>query len=183
MKLVILDRDGVIDRESAAYIKTPDEWHPIPGSIEAIAALNQRGFTVAVATNQSGVARGYYDEAILQRIHEKMHHYCERGGAHIDFIAYCPHHPDASCLCRKPAPGMLHRIAAHYNTSLQGVPFVGDRLTDIDTAIAAGATPYFLDRHLISEQTLSPLLPSKFSAVPCFSDLHAFTEHMVFQSE
>ena len=106
MKLIILDRDGVINHGSEHYIKTPDEWLPIAGSLTAIAELKQAGFTIAVATNQSGIARGLYDEAILTAIHDKMQQQVAAHGGHIDKIVHCPHMPDAGCACRKPQPGL-----------------------------------------------------------------------------
>src|SRR5689334_22262237 len=105
-KLIILDRDGVINYDSPYYIKTPEEWQPIPGSLEAIALLKQADYTVVVATNQSGLARGLYDEPLLTAIHEKMLNACKAFGGTIDKIYYCPHHPDEHCFCRKPKPGM-----------------------------------------------------------------------------
>ncbi len=141
MKLVILDRDGVVNEDSPAYIKSVDEWHPIKGSLEAIALLNQHGFTVAVATNQSGLARGMYDETILNAIHEKMQNAAKALGGKIDSIFYCPHGPDSHCDCRKPKPGLLHQIAAHYNVALTNVPYIGDSYRDIEAGMNAGATP------------------------------------------
>lgn len=144
MKLIMLDRDGVINYESYAYIKSPAEWIPIPGSLQAIASLKQAGYTVAVATNQSGIARGYYDHDTLADIHHKMQTLLAEFGASIDKIVYCPHHPDEHCQCRKPQPGMLHAIAAYFNCDLTDVPFVGDRQTDIEVAQCVGAKPIFL---------------------------------------
>jgi D-glycero-D-manno-heptose 1,7-bisphosphate phosphatase len=141
MKLVILDRDGVVNEDSPAYIKSVDEWHPIKGSLEAIALLNQHGFTVAIATNQSGLARGMYDETILTAIHEKMHNAVKALGGKIDSIFYCPHGPDSDCNCRKPKPGLLHQIAAHYRIALTNVPYIGDSYRDIEAGMNAGATP------------------------------------------
>jgi D-glycero-D-manno-heptose 1,7-bisphosphate phosphatase len=141
MKLVILDRDGVINEESSAYVKSPDELHFIPGSIEAIAKLNSLGFKVAIATNQAGIGRGIFKDSDLQAIHEKLLNTLTAAGAHIDHIAYCPHHPNDLCDCRKPKPGMLQQIAKHYHTDLHDVFFVGDSLTDLQAAINAGAKP------------------------------------------
>ncbi|GAB4391861.1 MAG: D-glycero-beta-D-manno-heptose 1,7-bisphosphate 7-phosphatase [Gammaproteobacteria bacterium] len=141
MKLVILDRDGVINQESDAYIKTPAEWTPLPHSLSAIKLLTDAKFTLVVATNQSGIGRGLYDEAMLQRIHNKMLEEVNRCGGSIDNIFYCPHLPDDNCECRKPKPGLLHQVARYYNTSLNGVPFVGDSLRDMQAAIAVGAQP------------------------------------------
>jgi len=141
MKLVILDRDGVINEDSPHYIKSSHEWHPIKGSLEAIAELNQLGFTVAVATNQSGIARRMYDEVTLKNIHEKMHRAVNAVGGKIDSIFYCPHGPDDNCDCRKPKPGLLQQIAKHYEIDLGNVSCVGDSYRDLQAASHAGATP------------------------------------------
>ncbi len=141
MKLIILDRDGVINHDSDAYIKTVDEWQPLPGAIEAIARMHHAGWTVAVATNQSGLARGYYDEAELAAMHDKLRALLAVEGAEIGLIAHCPHGPDDGCACRKPKPGMLLDIARHYTTDLQDVWFVGDSLRDLQAAVAVGAQP------------------------------------------
>ena len=141
MKLVILDRDGVINYDSDAYIKSPNEWTPIPGSIEAIAALTKAAFTVCVATNQAGLARGLFDEHALEAMHAKMHQLVESAGGRIAFIAHCPHHPDDGCDCRKPKPGLLLRIADKFNVNLAGVPFIGDSEKDVAAALSAGARP------------------------------------------
>ena len=141
MKLIVLDRDGVINYDSDDYIKSVDEWIPLPGSLEAIARLNQAGYTVAVATNQSGIARGYYDLDALQAMHKKMRAGLEDLGGEVGMIAYCPHGPDDTCDCRKPLPGMLNQIAAHYGVSMESVPVVGDSLRDLEAAMAVGAHP------------------------------------------
>jgi D-glycero-D-manno-heptose 1,7-bisphosphate phosphatase len=141
MKLVILDRDGVINEDSKDYIKSPEEWHPIPGSLPAIALLNQQGYTVVVATNQSGLARGYYNEDMLNAIHHKMHEAVKAINGKIDHIFFCPHGPTDNCDCRKPKPGLLHQIAAHYNIALDNVPYIGDSYRDLEAAQSAGATP------------------------------------------
>lgn len=140
-KLIILDRDGVINQDSLQYIKSPDEFVLLPGSVEAIARLTAAGFKVAVATNQSGIARGYYNAAQLAAIHGKMCAAVEVAGGHIDAIEYCSHMPDSGCNNRKPAPGLLLRIAKRFDCLLTDVPFVGDRISDIQAAIAAGAKP------------------------------------------
>jgi D-glycero-D-manno-heptose 1,7-bisphosphate phosphatase len=141
MKIVILDRDGVINFDSPNYIKSPAEWKPIPGSLEAIARLNQAGYRVVVATNQSGVGRGLFDMDTLNAIHEKMHKAAASVGARIDTVFFCPHAADSSCNCRKPKPGMFQRIASCYNVDLVGVPAVGDSLRDLQAADSAGALP------------------------------------------
>ncbi len=141
MKLIILDRDGVINFDSSAYIKSPAEWKPIPGSPEAIARLNQAGYRVVVATNQSGVGRSLFDMDTLNAIHEKMHKTVAAAGGRIDAVFYCPHAADANCDCRKPKPGMFERIAACYNLDLTSVPAIGDSLRDLQAAAASGALP------------------------------------------
>lgn len=141
MKLIILDRDGVINHDSSSYIKSPAEWKPIPGSLEAIALLNQAGYRVTVATNQSGIGRGLFDMATLNAIHDKMHRALGLAGGRIDGIFYCPHAQDAGCNCRKPKPGLLEDIGRRLGISLEGVPFIGDSLRDIDAALAVGAQP------------------------------------------
>jgi len=147
VKLIILDRDGVINFDSRNYIRTPDDWIPIPGSLDAIAKLHAAGYTIAVATNQSGIARGYYDHDTLSQIHEKMQTMVKENGGHIDKIVYCPHMPDSGCPCRKPAPGMLLDIAKHYQCSLDGVRMIGDTDKDVGAAQAAGATPCLVKTH------------------------------------
>lgn len=141
MKLIVLDRDGVINFDSAQFIKSPAEWKPIPGSLEAIAKLNQAGYRVVVATNQSGVGRGLFDMDTLNAIHEKMNKAAQAVGGRIDAIFYCPHAADSKCDCRKPKPGMFERISAVYHANLAGVPAIGDSLRDLQAAAAAGAKP------------------------------------------
>ncbi|MBJ9974490.1 D-glycero-beta-D-manno-heptose 1,7-bisphosphate 7-phosphatase [Pseudomonas sp. S75] len=141
MKLLILDRDGVINHDSDAYIKSLEEWIPIPGSIEAIAQLSQAGWTVAVATNQSGIARGYYSLATLEAMHARLRELVAEQGGEVGLIVHCPHGPDDGCDCRKPQPGMLRTIAEHYRTPLAGVWFVGDSPGDLQAAAAVAAQP------------------------------------------
>ncbi|MBB1127044.1 D-glycero-beta-D-manno-heptose 1,7-bisphosphate 7-phosphatase [Thiospirillum jenense] len=141
MKLVILDRDGVINQDSDAYIKSPEEWIPLPGSVDAIARLNHAGWTVAIATNQSGVARGLFDLTTLDRIHQRMRDYLAAGGARIDAIAFCPHAPEAACQCRKPQPGLLQSLAQRFHTNLINVPMIGDSWRDVEAAMTVKANP------------------------------------------
>jgi D-glycero-D-manno-heptose 1,7-bisphosphate phosphatase len=141
MKLAILDRDGVINYDSDHYIKSPAEWRPIPGSIEAIARLNQNGFRIAVATNQSGIGRGLFDMATLNAINDKMMELIFRQGGRIDALFFCPHTAVEECACRKPRTGMLEEIAARFHTELKGVPSIGDSLKDLQAADAVGAQP------------------------------------------
>jgi len=139
--LVILDRDGVINRESDEFVKTPDEWVPLAGSIRAIASLSEAGYTVAVASNQSGLARGLFDRKALRAMHRKLRRLVSSAGGHIDRIVVCPHGPDDGCACRKPKPGLLYRLGRHYRTDLVGVPVIGDSLRDLEAAERAGARP------------------------------------------
>jgi D-glycero-D-manno-heptose 1,7-bisphosphate phosphatase len=141
MKLVILDRDGVINFDSDQFIKGPEEWKPIPGSLEAIARLNQAGYRVVVATNQSGIGRGLIDMGTLNAIHEKLNRALAQVGGRIDAFFFCPHASDAGCGCRKPAIGMFEEISRRLNQELDGVPAVGDSLRDLEAASKAGALP------------------------------------------
>ncbi len=143
-KLVILDRDGVINFEQADFISSPADWRPIPGALEAIARLNQHGYLVAIATNQAGISRGLFDMRALNAIHQKLHLAAQAVGAHIDAIFFCPHAADEFCDCRKPRPGMLKAIGERFEASLQGVPMVGDALRDMHAAFEVGCTPYLV---------------------------------------
>jgi len=173
MGLVILDRDGVINRESADFIKSPDEWLPIDGSLDAIARLNRAGLRVLVATNQSGLARGLFDIEALNRIHEKMHLELAELGGVIEAVFFCPCLPDDDCECYKPQPGMLTAIAERLRVSLDEVPVVGDALRDIEAARSAGARPVLV-RTGKGEQTVSAAVGLKNVAV--YDDLAAFAD-------
>ena len=141
LKLLILDRDGVINYDSDAYIKSVAEWIPLPGSIEAIAQLSKAGWTVAIATNQSGIARGYYDIATLDAMHARLRTLVAEQGGEVGLVVYCPHGPDEGCACRKPKPGMLKTIAEHHKVPLAGIWFVGDSLGDLEAAKAVDSQP------------------------------------------
>jgi D-glycero-D-manno-heptose 1,7-bisphosphate phosphatase len=141
VKLIILDRDGVINYDSDEFIKSPDEWRPIPGSLEAIARLNHAGFRVVVATNQSGLGRGLFDMATLIAINDKMHKALAQVGGRIDAVFYCPHAADSACDCRKPKPGMFTEIGHRFGVELTGVPCVGDSVRDLQAAAAIEAQP------------------------------------------
>jgi len=141
MKLVILDRDGVINYDSDHFIKNPDEWKPIPGSLEAIAELNQAGFRIALATNQSGISRGLFDMATLNAIHDKMYRALAQNGGRIDALFYCPHSAEDHCECRKPKPGMLLEIGRRFGIDLKGVNSVGDSLRDLQAGMSLGVQP------------------------------------------
>jgi D-glycero-D-manno-heptose 1,7-bisphosphate phosphatase len=139
--LVILDRDGVINEESHEYIKSPEEWHPIPGSLAAIAKLKNAGCQVVVATNQSGIARGLYSEEALSLIHQKMTNSLKNLGVELDGIFYCPHHPNDQCPCRKPEPGLFYTIADQLQADLNQAIMIGDSKRDIEAALKVGADP------------------------------------------
>ena len=141
VKLIVLDRDGVINHDSAQFIKSPDEWRPIPGSLEAIARLNHAAYRVVVATNQSGIGRGLFDMATLNAIHEKMHRALSLAGGRIDALFYCPHTAEALCECRKPKTGMLRDIGVRFGVDMSDVPCIGDSVRDLSAADAVGAQP------------------------------------------
>lgn len=176
-KLIILDRDGVINHDSDEFIKSPAEWIPIPGSLDAIAQLNHSGYRVAVATNQSGIARGYFDIDTLNAIHQKMHQQLARLGGHIDAIFFCPHGPDDDCECRKPKPGLLRSIGDRFSMKLHDVPAIGDSKRDLQAALAVGARP-FLVLTGKGEKTATDLGDLDVD-IPRFADLAAAVDHLL----
>jgi len=176
MKLIILDRDGVINEDSDQYIKSPDEWRPIPGSLEAIARLNQWGYRVVVVTNQSGVGQGLYEMDTLNAIHDKMVKAAAQVGGRIDAIFFCPHTNDDKCTCRKPKPGLLQEVARRYNADLAGVPAIGDSLRDLQAAAAVGAQPILVLTGKGKKTRDDPALPS---GTPVFADLAAAVAKVV----
>jgi len=141
MKTIILDRDGVINQDSDDFIKSPDEWVPIPGSLDAIARLNHMGYLVYVASNQSGIGRGLFDIEVLNAIHLKMHSELQKIGGRIQAILFCPHAPDQGCDCRKPKPGLYQEIARRSQESLSNITIIGDSYRDLRAAIAVEAKP------------------------------------------
>lgn len=145
MKLIILDRDGVINHDSPHYIKTPDEWLPIEGSLEAIARFHQAGWKIVVASNQSGLARQYFDAPTLTKIHNKIRESLASLGGAIDAFFICPHGPDDDCNCRKPKPGLFDDIAKRFDINLQNVPAVGDSLRDLQASHALGCEPWLVE--------------------------------------
>lgn len=171
MRLVVLDRDGVINRESKDFVKSAEEWQPLDGSIEAIAALTQGGFRVAVASNQSGLARGLFDYGALYAMHEKMRDLVAAAGGRVDHIVVCPHGPDDDCDCRKPRPGLLRQVGEHFGVDVTSVPFVGDSLRDLQAALAVHARP-ILVRSGNGRKT-EKSLPPELKSVEIFDDLAA----------
>ncbi|MGE9760348.1 D-glycero-beta-D-manno-heptose 1,7-bisphosphate 7-phosphatase [Pseudomonas sp. PDM20] len=175
MKLLILDRDGVINQDSDAYIKSLDEWIPIPSAVTAIARLSKAGWTVAVATNQSGIARGYYDLATLESMHQRLRELVAEQGGELGVVVYCPHGPDEGCDCRKPKPGMLRQIAQHYGVELRGTWFVGDSRGDLDAALAVDCQPVLVKTGK-GERTLTKPLPE---GTLVFDDLAAVADQLL----
>ena len=173
MKLAILDRDGVINEDSADYIKGPDEWRPIPGSLEAVARLNRAGYRVVVVTNQSALARGLLDNDRLTAIHVRMHRELAGVGGVVEASFFCPHAPDDECACRKPEPGLLYEIAQRLGTSLEGVPVVGDSLRDLQAAAEAGATPVLVRTGNGARTATAAGLPAGLAV---FADLASFVD-------
>lgn len=144
MKLIILDRDGTLNSDSDEFVKTPDEFIPLPGALQAVARLNHAGWHVVLASNQSGLGRGLFDVAALNAIHARMHQQLAAVGGRIDAVFYCPHSPDESCHCRKPLPGLFEQIGARFGVQLKDVPAAGDSLRDAQAAAAAGCEPHLL---------------------------------------
>ena len=170
MKLIILDRDGVINQDSDNFIKTVDEFIPLPGSIEAIARLCQADYRVTIATNQSGIARGYYDLDTLNAMHEKLGKALAALGGGIEMIAFCPHGPDDNCACRKPKPGMYQAIGKRFDISLVDVPVIGDSLRDLQAAQQVGAMPILVKTGK-GERTIKK--GEGLDGIPVFDDLSA----------
>ncbi len=177
-KIVILDRDGVINEDSGDFIKSVDEWQAIPGSLEAIAELGDAGFRVAVVTNQSGIARGLLTEGDLRAIHARMGAAVEQAGGHLAAVYYCPHHPEDGCECRKPRTGMLRKLSRDLECSLVGAPFIGDRLSDMLAAEGVGARPILVRTG--SGMTTERLLTDRSVAV--FADLREAARALIRES-
>lgn len=179
MRLVILDRDGVINADSSEFIKTPEDWTPIPGSLESIARLCRAEYRVVIITNQSGVGRGLYTLDVMNKIHARMLELIRQKGGEIDALLFCPHAPDFGCACRKPRPGMFNELARRLKVNLNGIPSVGDSLRDLEAARAAGAQPVLV-RTGKGVETLDAIQQGDDEAlrqVPVFDDLAAFVDH------
>lgn len=179
MPLIILDRDGVINEDSDDFIKSPQEFVPLPGSLQAIARLNTAGYQVAVATNQSGIGRGLFDLDTFNAMHQKLDSMLAEVGGHIDALAFCPHTPDDGCDCRKPAAGLLRQIAHELNADLTGVPVVGDSLRDLQSAQVVGAQPVLV-RTGKGERSLSQLADDdSLAKTPVYADLAAVVDALL----
>ncbi|MDM8566400.1 D-glycero-beta-D-manno-heptose 1,7-bisphosphate 7-phosphatase [Candidatus Halobeggiatoa sp. HSG11] len=177
-KFVILDRDGVINQDSDTYIKSPDEWQPIPGSLEAIARLTQAQYRVIVITNQSGIARKLFTLDDLNQIHHKMHQQLSNIGGIIEAIFFCPHNDEAKCKCRKPCPGLFHEFANRLNAPLARVPAVGDSLRDLQAATVSGAKPILVKTGK-GETTLKNNRLKEIGVVPVHPNLAAFVDNLL----
>jgi D-glycero-D-manno-heptose 1,7-bisphosphate phosphatase len=179
MKVCILDRDGTINEDSADYIKTPNEWKPLPGALEAIAKLNHAGWHVVVATNQSGLGRGLFDVATLNAMHAKMHTMLAAVGGRVEAIFYCPHAPDEACRCRKPEPGLYEQIGERYGVELKGVPVVGDSTRDLVAACAVGCEPHLVLTGKSEGYRDRPLPEGMPRNAIVHDDLGAFADYLV----
>lgn len=175
MKLIVLDRDGVINYDSDDYIKSVDEWIALPKALDAIARLSKAGWTVTVATNQSGLARGYYSVPTLEFMHQKLRDAVQQRGGHMGLITYCPHGPDDGCQCRKPKVGLLEQVAEYYQVALDNVWFVGDSLRDLQAAARVNAQPVLVCTGN-GEQTRTGELPDN---TKIFADLSAVADHLL----
>ncbi|MDC1310972.1 D-glycero-beta-D-manno-heptose 1,7-bisphosphate 7-phosphatase [Burkholderiales bacterium] len=175
MKLVILDRDGVINFDSDRYIKSSAEWKPIPQSLEAVARLNHMGYRVVIATNQSGIGRGLFDMSTLNAINDKMYRALASVGGRIDALFFCPHISESQCHCRKPEPGMLLSIAERFNVNLKDIPFIGDSLKDLQAASSVGALPVLVKTGKGEQTSMSTELPEDTIQ---FTDLNEAVKHI-----
>lgn len=180
MKLVVLDRDGVINFDSVHFIKSTNEWIPIPGSLEAIALLNQNGYRVAIATNQSGISRGLFDMVTLNAIHDKMHKALGQLGGRVDAMFYCPHSADDNCDCRKPKPGMMEEIGRRFGMDMRGVPMVGDALRDLQAGAVLGMQPILVRTGKGEETLAAGGLPE---GTLVFADLAQAVQHIITKNE
>ena len=181
MKLVILDRDGTINEDRDDFVKSPAEWVPIPGSLEAIARLNHAGWHTVVATNQSGLARGLFDASALNAVHIKMNQALAKVGGRIDAVFFCPHGPSEGCRCRKPLPGLFEMIAERYGVELTDVPLVGDSLRDLEAGTAVGCQPHLVRTGKgarLDEEQLEQIL-EQVPGAQVHTDLAAFAEHLI----
>jgi D-glycero-D-manno-heptose 1,7-bisphosphate phosphatase len=179
MKLVILDRDGTINFESDEFVKSPDEWMPLPGALEAIAKMNHAGWHVAVATNQSGLGRGLFDVAALNAIHAKMHKAVSALGGRVDAVFYCPHTPDDGCQCRKPNPGLFEQIGERFGVDLRTVPVVGDTPRDLLAGVAVGCQPHLVLTGRAASLRGQPLPEFYPAGTQVHQDLAAFADWLI----
>lgn len=179
MPLIILDRDGVLNEDSDAYVKSESEWIPIGGSAQAVAKLNKAGYQVAVATNQSGLARGYFSQSDLDAMHAKMISVAQQEGGVFAHVAWCPHGPDDQCDCRKPLPGLIHQIEEALNQSAKGSYMVGDSIRDLEAGVAAGCVPILVrtGKGQASETKLAS--HPQLSSTQIYDDLASFVADLL----
>ena len=180
-RLVILDRDGTINADSDEYVKSADEWQPLPGALDAIAKLNHAGWHVVVASNQSGLGRGLFDVAALNAMHAKMHKLVAAAGGRIDAVFYCPHSPEETCNCRKPQPGLYEQIGERYGMDLQGVHTVGDTLRDLQAGTAVGCVPHLVLTGKGAKFRDQPLSADFPAGTRTHDDLSAFADWLLAQ--
>ena len=183
MKLVIVDRDGTVCVEREGYIQTPDDWEALPGALDAIARLNQAGYHVVVAANMPGLGRGLFDSAALNAIHTKMAKQLAAVGGRVEAIFFCPHAPEEACTCRKPAPGLFHKIGERYKIDLKQVHAVGNSLSDAQAAHAAGCVPHLVLTGRHAPQADAPLPPDYPAATRVHADLAAFATAFIAEQE
>ena len=183
MKLVILDRDGTINHEREDYIKSPEEWVPLPGSLEAIARLNHAGWHVVVATNQSGIGRGLFDMVALNAMHAKMNQLLARVGGRVEAVFFCPHTPEDHCTCRKPMPGLFQMIGQRFGRSLDGVPMVGDLPRDVLAAQSVGCEPHLVRTGQAATMPESELqaLRQQVPGLTIHPNLSAFADYLILR--
>jgi D-glycero-D-manno-heptose 1,7-bisphosphate phosphatase len=181
LKLIILDRDGTINEDREDYVKGPDEWVPIPGSLEAIARLNHAGWHTVVATNQSGLARGLFDTAMLNAVHVKMNKALAHFGGRVDAVFFCPHGPSEGCHCRKPLPGLFELIGERYGIELADVPLVGDSLRDLQAGAAVGCVPHLVRTGKAARLGAGEIeqIQRRVPGTRVHADLAAFAEHLI----
>ncbi len=177
IRLVILDRDGVINEDSPNYVRSADEWIPLPGSLDAIVELNRAGYTVCVASNQSGLARGYFDRRALRAMHRKMRRLLAAKGGTVARIEVCPHGPDEGCCCRKPEPGLINRLVRRYAVEPESVPVIGDSLRDLEAARRAGAQPILVRTG--NGRRTEAALPEALRATPIYDNLAAAAHALI----
>ena len=189
MKLLILDRDGTLNRSRDDYVASADEWEPLPGALEAVARLNQGGWHVVLATNQSGIGRGLFDMASLNEIHTKMHRQLSAAGARVDAVFFCPHAPEDGCHCRKPAPGLFEQVGARFGMPLATVPVAGNALRHVQAGSTAGCPTHLLltgqSEHLRAQNGQVPNATSTIRGLPegtlVHLDLPAFADWLLEQ--
>jgi D-glycero-D-manno-heptose 1,7-bisphosphate phosphatase len=181
MKLIILDRDGTINEDRDDYVKSPEEWVPIPGALEAIARLNHAGWHTVIATNQSGLGRGTFDMATLNAMHIKMNQLLAKQGGRIDAVFFCPHAPEDACSCRKPLPGLFEQIGERFGVALRDVPVVGDTLRDLQAGVAMGCRPHFVrtGKGARLDEAQLEALCDEVPGTIVHADLSAFANHMI----